>query len=252
MNKLYRVREFAELAGVTVRTLHHYDRLALLRPSRTGTGYRVYGLGDLERLEQIVALKFLGLPLKQIKVLLDRGPCTLPDALQVQRRALEEKRWHLDRAIHAIRNAERSLQPGQPTDSALLRKIIEVIEMQNNMDYWKQYYSDEAWTKLAEKRQQFSAEDVEKGTAAWTELFREIELALGEDPVSAHAQSLVARWRGLVESFTGGDAEVSAGLRRAWADQEHWPDQLQQQTADFRDPRIWEFIQRAMQAGSKP
>ena len=55
MNKLYHVREFAQLAGVTVRALHHYDRLGLLRPSRTETGYRLYYLRDLERLEQIVA-----------------------------------------------------------------------------------------------------------------------------------------------------------------------------------------------------
>jgi DNA-binding transcriptional MerR regulator len=64
MNGGYRAREFADLAGVTVRALHHYDRLAVLRPKRTESGYRLYSLRDLERLEQIVALKFLGLPLK--------------------------------------------------------------------------------------------------------------------------------------------------------------------------------------------
>jgi len=56
----YRVQEFARLAGVTVRALHHYDRLGLLRARRTASGYRVYGDRDLERLEQIVALQFLG------------------------------------------------------------------------------------------------------------------------------------------------------------------------------------------------
>src|SRR5207247_528726 len=92
VTKSYQVQEFAELAGVTVRTLHHYDRLALLRPKRTGAGYRVYGIRDLERLEQIVALKFLGLPLKRIKNLLERDTRELCDVLPSQRRALEEKR----------------------------------------------------------------------------------------------------------------------------------------------------------------
>ena len=59
----YRAREFAELSGVTVRALHHYDRLGLLRPKRAQNGYRAYGEQDLVRLEQIVALKFVGLPL---------------------------------------------------------------------------------------------------------------------------------------------------------------------------------------------
>ena len=67
-NRTYRAREFARLAGVTVRALHHYDRLGLLKPQRTQAGYRVYSEEDLKALEQIVALKFIGLPLKKIKV----------------------------------------------------------------------------------------------------------------------------------------------------------------------------------------
>ena len=105
MSKLYQAREFAELAGVTVRALHHYDRLALLRPKRTDAGYRLYGIRDLERLEQIVALKFLGLSLKQIKNLLDRDTRALPAVLKSQRRALEEKRQRLDQAIGVIRTS---------------------------------------------------------------------------------------------------------------------------------------------------
>ena len=50
----YRIHEFAELAGVTVKALHHYDRLGLLKPRRTDSGYRLYDERDLERLEQIV------------------------------------------------------------------------------------------------------------------------------------------------------------------------------------------------------
>ena len=72
MSRFYQIHEFAELAGVTVKALHHYDRLGLLKPKRTDSGYRMYAERDLERLEQIIALKFLGVPLKQIKTVLDR------------------------------------------------------------------------------------------------------------------------------------------------------------------------------------
>ena len=65
MSRLYHVHEFAELAGVTVKALHHYDRFGLLTPSRTEAGYRLYAEADLERLEQIIALKFLGFSLKR-------------------------------------------------------------------------------------------------------------------------------------------------------------------------------------------
>ena len=64
MTKRYRVREFAEMAGVTCKTLRHYDRLEVLKPTRTAAGYRTYSEQDLGRLERIVALKFPGAPIK--------------------------------------------------------------------------------------------------------------------------------------------------------------------------------------------
>src|ERR1700752_2066190 len=81
----YRVHEFAELAGVTVKALRHYDRLGLLKPQRSDAGYRIYTQRNLDRLEQIIALKFLGVPLKQIKAVLDRNELELSDALRMQR-----------------------------------------------------------------------------------------------------------------------------------------------------------------------
>jgi hypothetical protein len=67
LSRLYHVHEFAGLAGVTVKTLHHYDRLGLLIPTRTEAGYRLYAEADLERLGQTIALKFLGFSLKQVR-----------------------------------------------------------------------------------------------------------------------------------------------------------------------------------------
>ncbi|MDT5294824.1 MAG: MerR family transcriptional regulator, thiopeptide resistance regulator, partial [Acidobacteriota bacterium] len=65
--RLYRASEFAALTGVTVRTLHHYDRTGLLKPTgRTPVGYRLYGERDFARLQQILTLKFIGLPLDEI------------------------------------------------------------------------------------------------------------------------------------------------------------------------------------------
>ena len=151
---MYHTQEFAKLAGLTVRALHHYDRLGLLKPHRTGSGYRAYCESDLERLEQVVALKFLGLPLKQIKRLLETAGCDLPAALQLQRKALEAKRRLLDRAIAAIREAETVVEAGRQPGASLpayaaLKKIIEVIEVQNNQDWMAKYQNDAAKAKIA-------------------------------------------------------------------------------------------------------
>src|SRR6185369_13396405 len=106
---------------------------------------RHYTLRDLERLEQVLALRFLGLPLKDIAAALDRAALDLPAALRVQRRALEQKQELLGRAIRAIEAAERAIEPGKPADASVLKTIIEVIQMQDAVEAMKQYYSDDEW-----------------------------------------------------------------------------------------------------------
>jgi len=250
--KLYQVQEFADVAGVTVRTLHHYDRLALLQPQRTESGYRLYRLSDLERLEQIAALKLLGLPLREIKELLDRDTRRLPEVLCAQRRALEEKRRQLDRVIHAITDLERTVALGEPPDAAMLKRLIEVIEMQDNREHMKQYYNDEAWAEMTRRRDEMTPEmkaSAEQASQAWLDLYRDIAASLEEDPASEKAQALVARWNALIESFTGGNADIKDGLRKAWADRPNWPGQLQRMSQPFDDARVWAFIGRATVAG---
>ncbi len=249
MNKLYHVQEFAELAGVTVRALHHYDRMGLLKPRRTQAGYRLYSLPDFERLEQIVALKFLGIPLKQIRTLFNREAPALPEALRMQRRVLEEKRRLLDSAISAIREAEQATRPGERPDSAVLKKIIEVIEMQENMDWSKKYYTEEAQAKIEERKQLWSPELQERVSKEWTALFRDVEAALGEDPAGAKAQALAARWKKLGEGFTGGDPQITAGLNKMYQDRPNWPASMQQRMQPFSNKKVWEFIQKAFAAG---
>jgi len=154
----YRAHEFAETAGVTVRALHHYDRLGLLKPShRSERGYRLYSDSDLARLEQIVVLKFLGLPLKQIRELL-KDKVNLLGKLRRQQRVLVEKRRQLDRAIQAIRKAEKSLQSKCEPDWKIFRRILKEIEMQNNTDWTQKYYSEAAQAKIEKQKASWSPE----------------------------------------------------------------------------------------------
>jgi MerR family transcriptional regulator, thiopeptide resistance regulator len=236
----YRVQEFAGLAGVTVRTLHHYDRLGLLKPRRSESGYRLYRERDLERLEQIVALKFLGIPLKQVRTLLDRDSLDLAAALRVQRRILEEKRRLLDSAIDAIRRAQE--RPG----TAQLKKIIEVLEMQNDSNWAMQYHTGEAKAKIEARRPTWTPELQAECSRQWTELIAEVKAALGEDLASPKVQALAARWVKLVEGFTGGDPEIAAGVGRAWVDRQNWPEPAKQQAGGFFDAPVWAFIQKAI------
>src|SRR5687768_4217741 len=152
MNHGYRVHEFAALAGVTVKALHHYDRLGLLTPRRTDAGYRVYTDRDLERLEQIVALKFIGLSLKQIRALLDQGAPSLRDALRLQRGALEDQQRRLGRALDALRAAERDLPATSGADAGVLKRLIEAMAMDDNTEILKNYFGEAAWDRWKARR----------------------------------------------------------------------------------------------------
>jgi MerR family transcriptional regulator, thiopeptide resistance regulator len=220
---LYQAREFARRAGVTVRTLHHYDRLGLLKPSRhTEAGYRLYGESAFARLQQIVLLKFIGLSLKEIKHLLDQRELDLQMTLRLQRSVVEQQRRHLDTVLQAIERAEQSMASNNELDWETFKKIIEVINMQNDMQWMKKYYTEEQLAELAERG---TPEVLERGQRDWAALIKEVEAAVAEgvDPESAQARELAARWAGLIEAFTGGNPAIYESLSKLYADQANWP-----------------------------
>jgi DNA-binding transcriptional MerR regulator len=248
MSASYKIHEFAELAGVTVKALHHYDRLGLLKPRRTDAGYRIYAGRDLERLEQIVALKFLGLPLKQIGAVLDRADVGLPEALRMQRHVLEEKQRLLARALSAITDAEKALRPGEPTDPAVLKRLIETIDIQDQLDKidFKQYFSEDALAKFRQFYERGIPEE-------WKELQRNVVAALAEDPAGETAQALAIRWRELMQrdacllGFLY-DPEVQAGFKRGGADVKNWPPALLRRFEESGVGEMTQFMRKAMAA----
>jgi DNA-binding transcriptional MerR regulator len=244
------VQEFASLTGVTVRALHHYDRLGLLRPDRTGSGYRLYGRRELERLEQIVALKFIGIPLQQIKATLNHNPSGLVDALHLQRTVLEKKRDLLDRAIEALYEAEQSLVGSTQPDARILKKIIDVIKMQTRNEWIEGYYSPEAWTRIKDGHPGWSPQLNDKAYQDWLDLFNEVEGALGEDPASEGLQALAERWKAMEIAYTCGDHEIANGLNKMFADKSNWPDSMKLRMAPFKNPAVWEFLRRVFAASS--
>ncbi len=230
---LCRAKEFAVKAGVTVRTLHFYDRIGLLVPSaREENGYRLYGDADLERLEQILALRFVGFELERIKRLLEGPPRPLGVALRLQRAIIQQEHRRLELALAAIDEAERALADANDDERRrVLRDVIKVFKMEHDWNWTLNYYSPSARERLAEIRRTTPKETIEAGQRAWTELIAEVEAAAdgGLDPVSPDALALAARWRELVRAFTRDDSEVADGLNRLRSDRTHWP-------ADFKRP----------------
>ena len=236
MAKSYRVHEFAELAGVTVKALHHYDRLGLLKPARTRAGYRAYTTAHLARLEQIIALKSLGIPLKQIRTVLERDPLPLRAMFRQQREVLQEKRRGLDRAIDALEQAENTIERDGASATAILQQVITAMHMQD-VDAMRRYFSDEAW-------EQWKHYYADWPSPEWRALYREVSAALDADPAGDRAQALADRWLSLAKSQPAG--AIRTGLIKAWADREHWPAALRRRLVEFDVERTTEFINEAL------
>ncbi len=239
---LRRVKEFAREAGVTVRALHLYDRLDLLKPAAlSDAGYRMYGEAELERLEHILALRFVGFNLDQIKELLQHSHRPLLVALRMQRAVVARQKRRLESALAAIDEAERALSGGEPADLwTTLRTVIESFKMQNDWEWTQKYYSEEALTKLEERRRSISPEAIAQAERDWAVLLAEVEKAAerGIDPSGDEARVLAARWRVLLAQFTQGNAEVQRGLNRLWSDPAHWPVDFKRPWSDAADAFI--------------
>lgn len=228
----FRIQEFAKLAGVTVRALHHYDRLKLLSPAhRSERGYRLYCHEDLGRLERILVLRYLGLPLREIAALLDNplghGTEPLTVTLARQLAILRGRRDGLDRVLRAIEHAQQRAQdaPAEP-EWLLYQTILKEIQMQEATDWRAKYYSPEAFEALQSQRATMTPEQKADAGVRWKALLADVQNALDREvsPDSAEGRALVARWIRMGDEFTLGNSEIVEGHKRMYADESHWPE----------------------------
>ncbi len=245
--KLWQTKEFAELSKVTVRTLHYYDRFGLLKPHALDRhGFRLYGEREFARLQQISTLKFIGFSLAQIKEILGGREFDLAETLQLQRRIIEAQRIKLNLALEAISRAEKQFETGGATDWESFTKIIEVINMEQNTEWTKKYYSEEAQAKVEDRKNLWSPELQEKVTKDWSELVADIEAAIadGTKPSDTRAQSLANRWRGLLNQFTGGDNQIQEGLNKMYSDEKNWQTDWKKPFSDEVQNFIFEAVSK--------
>jgi phosphoribosylaminoimidazole-succinocarboxamide synthase len=111
----YTVKVVAEMAGVSVRTLHHYNRIGLLPPAATSpAGYRLYSDADLERLQQVLFFRELGFSLHDVKAIVDSPTFDRAGALRAHRRLLVEQQGRLGRLVELVDRTIASIEKGEP------------------------------------------------------------------------------------------------------------------------------------------
>lgn len=193
---MLKVGELAAAAGLTVRTLHHYDSIGLLRPSaRSDAGYRLYARDDVARLHQIQALRAFGMRLADIGLYLD-SPDASPLAVVEQQLAALERRIaeaaRMRTALHGLRS--QLVRGEQPELSSWLSTLQE-------MSVYEQYFSREELEQLPMYRD-------ESVKAQWRALVDEAGTLqrAGTAPDSAQAKAFARRWLDAFESGSGNRA----------------------------------------------
>jgi DNA-binding transcriptional MerR regulator len=127
-----KIGEFAKKAGVTVKTLLYYDEIGLLKPSKKSeAGYRIYEVEDLFKLQQITTLKYIGLSLEEIKEVLIKKNNDIESVIQFQRKALEDKKKHLEEVILIFEKAENQIKNNGFLEISQLINIIEITNIEN-------------------------------------------------------------------------------------------------------------------------
>jgi DNA-binding transcriptional MerR regulator len=207
------VNEVSRLTGVSVRALHYYDRIGLLRPTEvTEAGYRLYGSEALERLQDILLFRELEFPLREIQKILDSPDFDRSEALGQQIELLSLKRARLEGIIALARRIKES--GGKTMDfEAFDREKIEEYAAEAK----KRWGGTAAYREYEQKSAGRSAEDTELINGRLMSLFAGLGKLRGGEASSAAAQAQIQALRDFItENFYECTPEILSGLGKMY------------------------------------
>ncbi len=206
-----RIGEVARATGLSVRALRHYDDLGLLPPSaRTEAGHRRYTAADLARLQQIVSLRALGLPLEEIGRLLDDGADPV-DAVELHLARLREQAEKAQRLVERLEGIAARLRSAEPVSADDLIHTIRLTVM------FEKHYTPDQLETLRERREQVGDARIAEVQQEWKDLFATFDRhrEAGTNPAAPEVQALAEKAEALIAEFTGGDSGIRASLQQA-------------------------------------
>jgi DNA-binding transcriptional MerR regulator len=220
------IRDVAKRTGLTSRALRFYEARGLLKPLRTYSGRRLYGRGELERIQQILALKRAGLSLAQIGKLTARGNMDLGAIIDAQLKVIEERRAELDEAKALLLSIKSRIDRGEPVDAATFCSLIREGDRIMQPEDWKKvtdrYFSEEEKAHWAEHPPQGDFDQAEY-SRKWADLGKRVEAAIPKGPGSPEAQALYDEWQELLAPFKAvATPEMMAGATRFYERMDEW------------------------------
>ncbi|SFA70450.1 DNA-binding transcriptional regulator, MerR family [Bacillus sp. cl95] len=213
-----KVKEVADLVGISVRTLHHYDEIGLLIPEdTTESGYRVYSEKNLETLQQILFFKELGFPLKKIKEIIYSPSFDREEALQMHRKFLLEKRNRLDKMIGTI---EKTIQHSKGEIQMSNQEKFEGFDFSNNpyeqeaRAKWGDKAVDESNAKIG-KMSKFQQQELAN---KFNDIYRNLATLRHLSPESKEAQEGIEEWYVYLNQIGHYSLDVFKGLGQMYVD----------------------------------
>ncbi len=216
---MYTVKQLADLAGISVRTLHYYDTIGLFKPSVVGgNGYRYYDDAAVIRLQQVLFFRELGFSLDAITTILDQTDFDVLDALHTHRAALRDKVKRLNDLIRTI-------------DSTILHLTGEMT--MSDQQLFAGFTPDEEQRYAQEARERWGAEEVDASYKRWNSytqhkkdqilaeggaIYAELVSHMGEGATSPAVQDLIARWHQHMRYFYEPSVERLRGLGQLYVD----------------------------------
>lgn len=211
-SKTYTVKQLADLAGVTPRTLRHYDQIGLLKPAKVSpNGYRHYDEQDVLRLQQILFFRELGFELDKIKAALQQPGFDLLSALQVHRLRLQERQLHTQRLIRTV-------------DATIMHLIGEVLMSEKKLfegfsEEKQQAHEAQAienWGDGARETiklwNSYSREKQAEIMAEGGRIYQEIANHIDTEPASSQVQANLAQWHQHLRNFYEPTFDMLRGL----------------------------------------
>jgi DNA-binding transcriptional MerR regulator len=214
-----KVKEVADIVGVSVRTLHHYDEIGLLRPEFVSdTGYRFYVDKNLERLQQILFFKEIGFNLEEIKEILDSPGFNRKEALQAHKELLLKKKQRLEEIILTVDKTISSIEGGKNMKKKDMFKGFDMTEIEEHQKKYaeeakQKYGHTDAYKESQRKTAKYTKEDWARIKAKSEEVYQKIIDNMAKGPADPKVQEAVAELRqNITDNFYNCTPEIFRGL----------------------------------------
>ncbi|PKO19246.1 MAG: MerR family transcriptional regulator [Chloroflexi bacterium HGW-Chloroflexi-10] len=216
---MFTVKEISKMAGITPRTLHYYDEIGLLKPSRVGVnGYRYYGDECLLHLQQILLYRELDMPLEDIKKIMGRRDFELLSALEKHKQELRKRIEQMERLVNTVDLTIDHLKGKKEMSN---KQLFSAFSEEQQAEYAKEaetMYDPAIVRSSNEKWKNYTAVQKQRILDEGNVIYTDIIKAMPKGAASAEVQACIQRWRDHMANFWVPNLEQLVGLAHHYND----------------------------------